>query len=113
MAKRKAPAELRTIGLYSGLTPLEEAERLAKEEASEVRPDGPRDIVGEAEDCAIRWLGMDAFHEGDDVKVAVHSAGHAVIVLVRATKNGAPYHTTTFKLSRDQWTKLKALARDG
>ena len=106
-------AELRTINLFSGKTVLEEAEQIAhEEEAMESRPEGPRDLVTEAEDGAIRWLGMDAFNEGDDVKVAVHKGGHAVVVLVSATASG-PYGTSTFKLSRKQWTKLRALVKEG
>lgn len=112
--KKKDPAELRILGLFTGKTVLEEAEDLAREEdALTTRADGPRDMVGEAEECAIRWLGLDAFHEkGDDIKVAVHSSGHAVLVLVRADVTGAPRGTLTIKLSRSQWAKLKKIATD-
>ncbi len=113
MASRKKPdpAVLRTIDIFTGRTPLETAEDMAREEASSQRLEGPRDLIHEAEDCAIRWLGLDAFHEGDDIKVAVHPAGHAVIVLV-STRGNAPYGTSTIKLSRAQWKKLVGLIRD-
>ncbi len=117
MARRKPdPAVLRTVSMFTGKTPLEEAEDFAREEDDTERPDTPRDMVTEAEDCSIRWLGLDVFHEGDDVRVAVHAKGHAVIMLVRTVPSGVPggsaYGTTTFKLSRAQWTKLKKLVRE-
>ena len=68
-SRKKDPAALRTIGLFTGKTVMEEAAALAEEEAPEQREAGPRDIESEAEECAIRWLGLDAFHEGDDIKV--------------------------------------------
>lgn len=115
MASRKKPdpAALRTIGIFTGKTPIEEAEALVREEAGNERQAGPRDVVAEAEDCAIRWLGLDVFHHGDDVRVAVHPEGHAVLLLVSTGgRLGAPYGTTTIKMSRAQWAKLKRLARE-
>ena len=47
------------------------------------------------------------------IKVAVHRAGHAVLVIVRKSPIGAPQSTATIKLSRVQWSKLKQLAREG
>ncbi len=111
-SRKKDPAALRTLGLFSKQTPLEEASALLADEVQEVRVAGPRDIVAEAEECAVRWLGLDAFHEGDDIKVAVHKGGHAVMVLVSATGKGAIYGTSTIKLSRTQWSKLKAIANE-
>lgn len=112
--KKKDPASLRTIGLFTGKTPLEEAESLAYEvdELEEAREGGPRDIVRESEDCAVRWLGLDAFAVGDDVKVAVHPKGHAVMMLVSTVKSGAAYGTSTIKLSRAQWSKLKTIVKE-
>ena len=116
MASRKKPdpAVLRTISLLTGKTPLEEAEDLVREESTETRDPGPRDIVAEGEEAAIRWLGMDVFHEGDDVRVAVNPKnGTAVLMLVSTTKPlGVPYGVSTHKLSRAQWNKLKRLARE-
>jgi hypothetical protein len=113
-ARKKDPALLRTIDLFTRKTPLEEAQDILEDEKPSARSADPGDMVEQAEATAIRWLGLDAFHEGDDVKVAVHPKGHAVIVLVSTTaKEGVPYGTSTLKLSRVQWTKLKALARDG
>lgn len=116
MAARKKPAaELRTIGLFTGRTTLEEAQLMAEEEAaSELtqRTHEPRDLVKEAEDCAVRWLGMDAFASGDDVKIAVHPKGHAVMVLVATTKDGSVRGTSTIKLSATQWKKLKACVKE-
>jgi hypothetical protein len=110
--KKIEPAVLRTIGLFNGgKAMLEEAEDLAADEVDAERLDGPRDLVAEAEEGAIRWLGLDAFHTGDDVKVATHKAGHAVLVLIDTTKSGEAYATRTFKLSKAQWSKLKTLAR--
>jgi hypothetical protein len=109
-AKKKDPAALRTIGLFTGKTVIEEAEAMAREEEQPERADVPRDLPAEAEECAVRWLGLDAFHDhGDDIKVAVHSSGHAVMVLVRADVKGAPRGVITIKLSRSQWAKLKAI----
>lgn len=114
MAARKRkldPAVLRTVGLFSGKTVLEEAEQLAAEEEPEAKTGDPTAMVDHAEACAVRWLGQDAFHEGDDVRVALHSSGAAVMVLV-STRGNAPYATRTFKLTRQQWSKLKQIARE-
>ncbi len=108
--RRLDPAVLRTRDLFTGRTALEEAEAEARDMAPEIRADVPRNLVTEAEDCAVRWLGMDVFHEGDDIKVAVHHAGHAVMVLVDThPPGGAPCSTRTIKLSRAQWAKLKTI----
>lgn len=90
---------------------MEEAEDLARDEEQEARPSGPRDIVQEAEDGAIRWLGLDAFHEGDDVRLAMHPKGHGVLVFI-STRRGEPYGTTTLKVSRQQIDKLKKIMED-
>ena len=123
MAARKRkqdPAALRTISLFSGKTVLEEAVQtleddaadLAETEAREQRTGHPFEMVHEAEKTAVRWLGLDAFHEGDDVKVAVHPQGHAVLILVRTYGPlGGPYGTVSVKLSRAQWSKLRELSR--
>jgi len=116
--KKKDPAALRTVGLFTGKTVLEEAEQ-ELEEAEDVteaasweRPNDPKDMVDVAENTAVRWLGLDVFHEGDDVKVAVHAKGHAVLVFVGTHgPKGAPCSTATFKISAAQWRKLKNLAR--
>lgn len=110
-SRKKDPAALRTVDMFTGMTKLEEAESALKEEAPELRESGPRDFVAEAEECAVRWLGLDAFHEGDDVKVAIHPAGHAVIVLVHTARDGSVRSASTHKLSRQQWAKLRILAR--
>lgn len=111
--KKKDPAQLRTLGLFTGKTPLGEAELELEEIAPEERTGDPRDMVNTAEETAVRWLGLDAFNEGDDVKVAVHPKGHAVLVFVRSGgPNGAPFHTATFKMSAKMWSKLKQLARE-
>ena len=117
MASRKKPdlATLKTVDMFTGKTMLEEKTALAYEqEERESRSDEPRNIVEESEDCAIRWLGLDAFHEhGDDVKVAVHPSGYAVMCLVRTTPQfGIPYATLTIKLSRAQWAKMKRIVRE-
>ena len=107
--KKMEPAVIRTIGLFNGKTLLEEAEAAAQEEAAEARDDGPRSLSEEAEAGAIKWLGLDAFSTGSDIKVAEHTKGHAVIVLVDATPKGEVYATRTFKLSKPQWSKLRRL----
>lgn len=123
MAARKRkqdPAALRTISLFSGKTVLEEAEALLEVDAADLaeteeraqRTGHPFEMVHCAEETAIRWLGLDVFHEGDDVKVAVHPKGHAVLVLVRTSgPSGNPYGTASVKLSKAQWDKLRMLAR--
>lgn len=116
--KRKvSPAELRTVDMFTGKTPIEAAEEMLREEEPEIRDTSgraPTEIVEMAEDAAIRWLGMDCFHEGDDIKIAVHPKGHAVVMLIRTTKgtHGPAYHSVDFKLSRQQWAKLKKLVRE-
>ncbi len=110
-SRKKDPAALRTISLFSGKTTLEEAEHELVEEAPEQRSNNPLVMVERSEETAIRWLGLDVFHEGDDVKVAVHPKGHAVLLIVRTDKGG-PFHTASIKLSKVQWSKLKALARE-
>ncbi len=115
-ARKKSPAALRTIDIFTGKTALEEASTLlaepedAKEAAREL---APRDMIMEAEEIAVRWLGMEQHHEGDDIKIAEHPAGHAVIVLIDTTKstNGSAYATRQFRLSRAQYKKLKGLMR--
>lgn len=114
-SRKKDPAALRTIGLFTGKTQLEEAEGLLDEE-EEQEGQGhqqPRDIVAEAEQAAPRWLGLDVFHEGDDVKVFTRN-GRAIIVLVDTSKSkdGGAYATRSFGLSRSQWSKLRALVRE-
>lgn len=118
--KKQDPAVLRTVSLFSGKTPLEEAVMLlevdavdlSETEARAQRTGHPFEMVHEAEKTAVRWLGLDAFHEGDDVKVAVHAQGHAVIIFVNTSgPKGAPYGTSSFKMSKAQWAKLKQLAR--
>lgn len=111
--KKKAdPAAPRTLGLFSGKTVIEEAEALALEEAPQARNfKNPLEMVEHGEETAVTWLGLDAFHEGDDVRVAVHPEGHAVLMLVR-TNYAGPYGTSLIKLSRAQWSKLRKLARE-
>lgn len=119
-ARKKDPAALRTLSLFSGKTPLEEAQSLievdaadlAETEARAQRTGHPFEMVHEAEKTAVRWLGLDAFHEGDDIKVLEHRDGHAVLVIVRTTGSaGAPYGVVNIKLSKAQWSKLRRLAR--
>jgi len=121
-SRKKDPAVLRTLSLFSGKTPLEEAQALVEVDAADLaeteerakRTGHPFEMVHEAEKTAVRWLGLDAFHEGDDVKVAEHRDGHAVLVLVRTGgPAGAPYGAVNIKLSKAQWSKLKRLARGG
>lgn len=113
--KKKAdPAALRTLGLFSKKTVLEEAEALVLEE----QPDAargfknPLEMVEHGEETAVTWLGLDAFHEGDDVRVAVHPGGHAVLMLVR-TNYAGPYGTSLIKLSKAQFQKLRKILQDG
>jgi len=116
-SKKKVSADLRTVDMFSGRTKLDEikekeqaAEEIIEEEERTASVEDTRTLPERAEDTAIRWLGLDAFHEGDDIKVAVHPEGHAVLVLVATHgPKKVPYGTTILKLSRDQWEKLKAL----
>ena len=115
MAKRKkvAPAELRTIGLFSGLTPLEEAANVATADEAKLPPAdrsyaGTRDALVSS---AIRWLGLDLFaDDGDDVTLAVHPQGHAVLNVTHGGK-GCPGRTTQVKLSPQHVKKLRELFR--
>ena len=114
--KKKDPAALRTLSLFSGKTPLEEAEHdleVAADAAEQVARDkNPLDIAEHAEETAVRWLGLDVFHKGDDIKLAIHAKGHGVIMIIRTTEAGAVYNSSTIKLSKAQVEKLKQLARD-
>jgi len=113
MKKKKDPAALRTISFLTGKTPLEEAEEALLEEQPIERIGHPLDMVPSAERTAIRWLGLDIFHEGDDVKIAEHPTnGSAVLILVRASVAGTPYSTATIKLSAQQYAKLRQLCVD-
>jgi hypothetical protein len=96
--------------MFTGRTALEQVSDELQESAPQERDSSPRDLVAEGEDCAVRWLGMDVFHEGDDIKVAVHKAGHAVLVLV-SEHMGAPCSVRTIKLSKDQWKKLREIVK--
>ena len=112
-ARKKSPAALRKLSLFSGKTVLEEAEQQLHEETEQIARDkNPLAIVEHAEETAIRWLGLDAFHTGDDVKLALHADGHGVLILIRTTREGAVYNSSTVKLSKGQVTKLFALARE-
>ena len=119
--KKKDPAALRTLSLFSGKTVLEEAADQLVEEARVIEQEeraerafkDPTAMAEHAEETAVRWLGLDAFHEGDDVKVAVHKGGHAVLVFVRTTgPENVACSTATFKLSKQQWAKLKSLCKE-
>src|SRR5271154_3988790 len=109
--RKKDPAALRTIGLFSGKTPLEEASAMLEEaeDAKDARlAPQHRDLGDEANEMAVKWLGLDMFAEGDDVRVAVHAKGHAVIVLVDKSGN-----TKSFGLSKTQWAKLRSQGEGG
>ncbi len=118
-SKKKVPADLRTIDMFSGRTKLDEikekeqaAEEVIEEEERTATVADDRTLGERAEDTAIRWLGLDAFHEGDDIKISVHPEGHAVVVLASTFgPKKAIYGTSTFKLSRDQWCKLVELVK--
>ena len=111
MARKKDSATARTLSLFSGKTVLEEAEVELGDVAPDERTGHPLEMVKTAEDTAIRWLGLDVFHDGDDIKVAVHPNGTAVLVIVRTNASG-PYGTATIKLSRVQWAKLRAIVTE-
>lgn len=111
-SRKKDPAALRTISFLTGKTPLEEASLLLDKEEQDRPPPADRDIVAEAEEAAVRWFGLDAFHQGDDVKL-VEKNGRAVILLVDTSTNGQAYGCRSFALSRPQYQKLKALLGKG
>jgi hypothetical protein len=109
-SRKKPPAEVRTIGLFTGLTPLEEAEQAALEEDPFAPKEEPvsRTLISNDE-TAVRWLGEDFSEEllGDGVRVALGKSG-VVVMLVRKDAR-----SVTVKLSHAQWAKLKVIARDG
>lgn len=112
--KKKLPADMRTIDLFTGKTKVEEVEDMVAEEAAN---DAPKNRLEgnerfEQEESAIKWLGVDSFDvAGDDLRIAVGKAG-AVLMLIDSTKAGAVYGMREFKLSTKQWAKLKKLAKE-
>jgi hypothetical protein len=109
---KRARADLRTPDMFTGKTKLEEVEDMVHEEqASQIRRGDPTAIADNARKSAVRWLGLDAFHEGDDVNLALHEDGHGVLVLVR-TKGDQAYASAQVKLSRAQVQKLKKLGEE-
>lgn len=107
MPRKKSHAIERTISLFSGKTRQEEVEDMVREEETETRSSEARDIVAEAERGNVRWLGLDAFHEGDDIRIAISKSGAAIVMLVDTTRAGVAYATRSFRLSRKQVQKLK------
>jgi hypothetical protein len=102
---------MRTPDLFTGKTKLEEIEALALEEhVPVVRISDPTAIADQAQKTAVRWLGLDAFHEGDDVALALHEDGHGVLVLVAKARDGTERASVTVKLSRAQVMKLAQLS---
>jgi hypothetical protein len=100
--------------MFTGRTALEEASTLLEaEDHGDRKPPPVRDIVHEAEELAVRWLGMEQHHDGDDIKIAEHKGGAAVILLIDTQKssNGSAYATRQFRLSRAQYKKLRQLCR--
>lgn len=113
-ARKKDQAALRTLGLFTGLTPLEEAERLVREE-EETRRSEPRyagDMIPTSREAAVRWIGEGQQERGDDIRVIESQAGHAVILLIRGDAPAHPYSTVNLRLSRRQWTKLKRIVEE-
>jgi hypothetical protein len=104
---------MRTPDLFTGKTKLEEIEDMVVEEQEPVvRASDPTAIADQAQKAAVRWLGLDAFHEGDDVALALHEDGHGVLVLVAKAKDGTERASVTVKLSKTQVRKLKTLAQE-
>ncbi len=115
-SRKKAPADLRTVDMFTGRTKLEETraipEASPEDEVREETEVTTMSLAEKADNCAIRWLGDDGPPKGDDVKLALHPEGHAVMVLVSSYgPDKAPYGTSTIKLSRVQWMKLVELVR--
>lgn len=116
MASRKKPdpAALRTLGLFTGLTPLEEAEQMAREEGAiadkyQGEPRYAGDMIPSSLESAARWLGEGQQERGDDIRVIESGSGHAVLVLIRGDAPVHPYSTVNLRLSRRQWAKLKRI----
>lgn len=109
-SRKKAPADMRTIDIFTGKTKLEEVEDMLVEEDEFAKPanDAPKDRSDptfEQEETAIRWLGLDGFNVGDDCRVALNGKG-AVLMLIDAAPDGSVRAQREQKLSRKQWTKL-------
>jgi hypothetical protein len=113
--KRKIePAVLRTLGIFTGLTPIEEAEReLAEETAPNELKDRSYDGAkqGAIRD-AILWLGMDMFEDGDDIMLAVGRRGDGVLLIVTGKPGETPSHQAQVRLSPKQLAKLKRIVGD-
>lgn len=111
--KRKIePAVLRTLGIFTGLTPIEEAERELREEAASEVKDRSYDASkqGAIRDT-IQWLGMDMFEDGDDVMLALGKRGDAVLMIIRGKPGAPPSHQAQVRLSPKQLAKLKQLVK--
>lgn len=116
--RRPEPAELRTVDLFTGLTPLEEAERLALEEDKyshrNLHQGPPRtadDMIPDAFKSAVEWLGEnEPIERGDNIRVAKGPKGSVVLVLIRGDLPSHPYSTINLRLSAKAWGQLKRLA---
>jgi hypothetical protein len=114
VSRKKAPADMRTVDLFTGKTKLEEVEDMLAEEAAN---DAPKERLAgnerfEQEETAIRWLGLDAFDTaGDDCRVALGKSG-AVLMLIDSAPDGNVRAMREFKLSTKQWKKLCSLTKE-
>ena len=115
--KRKTPpAELKTIGLFNGgLTPIEEAEQLVRDEAPQVRDPVDRTVQGTRDALvrsAIRWLGLDIFAgDGDDLILVEGPEGKGAVlqVLYAGRTTNVPRKTIEIRLNETHLQKLKEI----
>lgn len=106
---------MRTPDLWTGKTKAQEVEDMLAEENELAQPKEERKRLEPrlAQEAGVtRWLGLtNGPMYKDDVRVAVHPKGHAVLMLIN-TSRGEPYSTREILLSRHQWAKLKKIARE-
>lgn len=115
--RRKKPdlAVLKTVGMFNGgLAPIEEAERIAREQDGlgdhTTEPRMPGDMIPTAEKAAVVWLLEDRVDRGDEIRIAKGRKGGVVLLLIRGDLPMHPYSTANLYLSKRQWEQLKRLA---
>lgn len=110
--KKPAPAELRTIDLFTKLTPLEAAKQLTDDERAVISRPVDRSFSADQDarvQTAIRWLGLEHFgSDGDDLFLAIGPKGHGVLSVVSG-RGSTPRRTQEIRLSATHIAKLREL----
>jgi hypothetical protein len=113
--KKKSAAALRTVDMFSGMTPMEEAERVRSEQAPDwgaPAAHASRDHTScqsQMVETAIEWLRTEENDPGDDVSLAIGPSGNGVLSVLHSSKSGHPSHQAQVRLSSRQICMLRRL----